>query len=85
MVKPALLKSPRARFYARTIVVAVIGYGASAIAQGGSGLHDLSSFALGAASAGAYAVVGLLTPTEPFVGLKQAGPVEVPADSTTQT
>lgn len=79
-----MLKTPNARFAARTIVVAVIGYLASALAQGGTdGITDWGALGWGAASAAAYAVIGLLTPTEPFVGVTSKTPVEVPADQST--
>lgn len=67
--------SPAFRFGVRTVVVAIITYCASAIA---TGFTDWKAFALGAAGAAANALIGLLTPVEPFVGVKPAG-VQVPS------
>lgn len=79
-----MLKTPRSRFAARTLVVAAASYVVSSGAAGGD-FADWGSFGWGLAGAVAYAVVGLLTPTEPFVGIRPAEPVEVPADSSTPT
>lgn len=69
--------SPQFRFALRTIVVAIIAYFVAVLAQGGA-ITDWQSFAWGAAGATANALVGLLTPVEPFVGVK-AKAVEVPS------
>lgn len=64
------------RFGLRTFVVGVITYFISALAQGGA-ITDWSSFGWGLAGAVANLVLGLLTPIEPFVGIKSKK-VEVP-------
>jgi hypothetical protein len=66
--------SPAFRFGLRTVVVAIISYIATGIA---AGFEDWKPFALGVAGAGMNAIVGLLTPVEPFVGVKASG-VQVP-------
>lgn len=72
----AFRKSPEFRFALRTIVVAVISYFVAVLAQGGA-VTDWTSFAWGIGGAIANALVGLLTPVEPFVGVKPKA-VEVP-------
>lgn len=66
--------SPAFRYWTRVVVVAVVSYGVSAYHDG---ITDWTSFAKGAVAAAAYAVVGLLTPVEPFVGV-QPSDVKVP-------
>lgn len=61
--------NPKARFYVRTFVVGCLGYITSSFAQGGA-FGDWHSFVWGAVAAGANAVIGLLTPVEPLVGVK---------------
>ena len=68
--------SPALRAGVRAIVVAVITYFVSALTQGGGKIDDWHSFAWGVAGGVAYAILGLLTPVEPFVGVKAK--VEVP-------
>lgn len=62
--------NPKARFYVRTFVVAVIAYVVSSLSQGTGGFDTWQSFAWGAFGAGANAVIGLFTPVEPLVGLR---------------
>lgn len=68
---------PKVRVYVRIFVVGVISYVIAALAQGGE-FGDLSTFGWAAAGAGAKALVAVLTPEEPFVGIK-ASQVEVPS------
>lgn len=64
------------RFWARQVVVAVVAYLAAAFAQGQ--IADWSALAWGAAAAAASALVGLVGPQEPFVGVKYQAQVPVP-------
>lgn len=60
---------PKARLIVRTFVVGVVAYVTSALSSGdafGRGMN----FVWGAVGAGAYAVIGALTPVEPLVGVK---------------
>ena len=70
--------SPALRFFVRTIVVAAATYVVTALQQGEA--IDLTALGVAAATAGLTALVGLLTPVEPFVGPSFAKPekVEVP-------
>lgn len=68
--------SPKVRVAVRALVVAVLAYFVQALAEGGGRLDDWQAFAWGAAAAAAYAVIGILTPVEPLVGVQT--PVEVP-------
>lgn len=61
--------SPSFRFAARTVLVAVVSYVVSVLAQGGK-ITDWHSFAWGLAGAALYALLGVLTPIEPKVGVK---------------
>lgn len=74
----AWLKSPAFRFVVRTVVVAAATYLIAAFQQGEA--VDLTALGVAAATAGLTALVGLLTPVEPFVGPSFAKPdnVEVP-------
>lgn len=74
----AWLKSPAFRFLVRTVVVATATYIMTAFQQGEA--IDLTALGVAAATAGLTALVGLLTPVEPFVGPSFAKPerVEVP-------
>lgn len=67
--------SPALRFFVRTVVVAVAGYAVTAFQQG---ITDWRSFLGGLAAAGITAVVGLVTPVEPFVGVNKTDGVQVP-------
>lgn len=71
-------KSPYARFVLRTLAVAVISYFVSALAQ--DSINNWHDFLWGAAGAVAYAAQGLLTGTEPFVGIKSKS-IEVPTET----
>ncbi len=75
-MKVSFKTSPATRVAVRAVVVAVLGYFVASLAQGGGKLDDWQSVAWGAAAAGAYALIGILTPAEPLVGVKT--PVEVP-------
>lgn len=68
--------SPGFRAGLRSVVVGVIAYFVAAMAQGGA-IDDWSSFGWGLAGAVANLLVGILTPTEPFIGVKAT--VEVPS------
>jgi hypothetical protein len=72
--------SPGFRMGVRTVVVAILGY---LLVVFGTGLEafELDSFLWGFGQALVYAVVGLLTPMEPFVGPDFAKPeaVQVPS------
>lgn len=59
--------SPAFRFGLRQVVVAIASYISAGLA---TGFNDWKSFALGALGAGITATIGLLTPVEPFVGVK---------------
>lgn len=59
---------PKARFYVRTAVVAAAGYLVQAFRSGQIlTWHALSA---GAATAAITAIIGILTPAEPFIGKK---------------
>lgn len=75
----AWLKSPAFRFVVRSAVVAAATYVVTAFQQGQA--VDLTALGVAACTAGLTALVGLLTPVEPFVGPSFAKPdnVEVPA------
>lgn len=66
--------SPAFRYGARVVAVAVVTYAVSAYHDG---ITDWTAFAKGVAGAAIYALVGLLTPLEPFVGVKPSD-VNVP-------
>lgn len=74
----AWLKSPAFRMIVRTVVVAAATYLVTALQQGEA--IDLTALGVAACTAGLTALVGLLTPVEPFVGPGFAKPdnVEVP-------
>lgn len=76
----AFRKNPAVRFWARTLVVAIVGYAVAALREGE--IADWHAFGWGLATAAGTALVGLLTPVEPFVGAFKV-PVEVPADKAT--
>lgn len=67
--------SAAARFWLRQIAFAIVSFFVSATAQGS--VSDWHNFLWGLAGAVATALLGLLTPLEPFVGVK-AKRVEVP-------
>lgn len=69
-------ESPKARFYARTIVVAVAGYAVQTIRSGEP--FTWAALATGGFTAAVTAIVGLTTPVEPFVGINKAK-VDVPS------
>jgi hypothetical protein len=71
--------SPHLRFIVRTVVVAAATYVIGAFQQGQA--LDLSALGVAVCTAGLTALVGLLTPVEPFVGPSFAKPenVEVPS------
>lgn len=62
--------SPKLRFAARTVAVAVAGYVVQTVRSGQP--LDWKSFASGAATAAITALVGLFTPLEPYVGVNKA-------------
>lgn len=72
----AFKHNPAVRFWTRTILVAVVSYAVSAWHDG---IGDWAAFAKGAAGAAIYALVGLLTPVEPFVGVNKPSNIEVPS------
>lgn len=76
----AFRKNPAVRFWARTLAVAVL----AAVAQGIIDGVAWDVLLRGAEVGAAYAVLGLLTPLEPFVGPAKVA-VEVPADKATIT
>lgn len=61
-------KSAYFRFVLRTLAVAVIGFFVSALSQ--DTITNWHDFLWGAVGAALYAAQGLLTGTEPFVGIK---------------
>lgn len=69
---------PAARLYLRALAVAVIAY-ALKVYESGIDAFELRAFVWGLVGAALYALVGLLTPLEPFVGLFKTK-VTVPAD-----
>lgn len=71
-------KYPQIRFLARTVVVAGATYLIAAFGQGNA--LDWNALGYACATAGLTALVGLLTPVEPFVGpdFAKANKVEVP-------
>lgn len=68
-------ESPKVRFAARTVGVAVGGYVVQTIRSGNP--WTLSGLIAGAGTAAFTAVLGFFTPLEPFVGVNKAK-VEVP-------
>lgn len=68
--------SPAFRAGLRTVVVGVISYFVAALAQGGE-IADWHNFLWGLAGATANGLLAVLTPIEPFVGVK-ANDVKVP-------
>lgn len=70
-------RSPYVRFAIRTLVVAAISYVVASLAQGGDFI-DWHSLLWGVVGAVCKAALGLLTPEEPFVGVKPSR-VEVPS------
>lgn len=73
-------ESPAFRYWTRVVVVAVVAYAVSAYHDG---ITDWSAFAKGVVGAAVYAVVGLVTPVEPFVGVKP-NDVKVPVPPATR-
>lgn len=71
-------ESPHIRFIVRSVVVAAASYLIAALNSGEA--LDLGALGLAAATAGLTALVGFLTPVEPFVGpdFAKADRVEVP-------
>jgi hypothetical protein len=67
--------SPKLRFAARTVGVAAAGY---IVQSYRGGFTDWKSFASGLATAAITALLGLITPLEPFVGVNKAK-IEVPS------
>jgi hypothetical protein len=72
--------SPKLRFAARTVAVAVAGYVVQTV-RSGQPLH-WQTFAAGIGTAAITALVGLFTPLEPFVGVNKTK-VDVPAPPAT--
>lgn len=71
-------RSATVRFWVRQIIVAVLTYFVAALAQGGGSIDDWKTFAYGISGGVASAVLGLLGPHEPFVGIKYDADVPVP-------
>lgn len=61
-------RSPKIRFAARTVAVAVAGYVVQTVRSGQP--LDWKSFISGLGTAAITAVLGLFTPLEPHVGVK---------------
>lgn len=76
------MQTPSARFIARTLLVAVVTYLATALQDfDADGMGDWASLGKGVIGAVVYAVIGLITPWfEPFVGVK-AKRVDVPKEN----
>jgi hypothetical protein len=54
--------SPTLRFWVRSLVVAVLTFFVSALAQGGGAIHDWQTFVWGLCGGVAYAILGLVGP-----------------------
>lgn len=61
--------NPAVRMALRAVAVGVLAYLATTF-RNGQGAFNLSTFAWGLGAAAVYAVVGLVTPIEPKVGVK---------------
>ena len=75
-IAEAWKKSPVLRMVSRSIAVAVVSYVMGAF-QAGEAL-TLTGLYLAAGTSGGTAILGVLTPLEPFVGVNKAT-VEVPS------
>lgn len=71
------LLSPRYRLAIKTVVIAIITYVAKDLSDGD--IDDWESIYIAAKVSIGYAVIGLLTPIEPFVGVNKPDVVKVPS------
>ena len=69
--------SPKIRLAVRTVVIAMVTYFAQDISDGD--IDDWEGVWLAGKVAGGYALLGLFTPLEPFVGFNKPDRVEVPS------
>lgn len=69
--------SPRLRMTIRTLVIGGVVYFAQDLSDGD--LDDWEGLWLSLKVSASYAILGLLTPLEPFVGVGKPDRVEVPA------
>jgi hypothetical protein len=74
-IADAWRRSPEVRMVARAVAVAVAAYAADAVRSGKP--LSLHTAAAAGGAAGIYAIIGLVTPVEPHVGVAKAR-VEVP-------
>lgn len=74
-------RSPQARMVLRSGAAAAAGYLLDAVRNGT--VFSMSALGAAAATGALYAVIGLTTPVEPYVGVNKANHVEVPVPPAT--